>query len=82
MWSSSAWAILRGGCRSALDAARANVVVKSPLAVSLGISTGAVFTSAWGSVPSATAARYAAMARSAAWSFAFCTMLIISFPLS
>ena len=48
--------MLRGDWRSALEAARANVVVKSPLAVSLGISTGAVFTSAWGSVPSATAA--------------------------
>ena len=48
--------MFRGGWRRALDAARAKVVVKSPLAVSLGISTGAVLTSAAGSVPSATAA--------------------------
>ena len=48
--------MFRGACRSCLEAARAKVVVKSPLAASLGISTGAVLTSAWGRVPSATAA--------------------------
>ncbi len=57
MWSSRIWAISRGGRRRSLEAARAKVVVKSPLAVSLGISTGAVFTSASRSVPSAAAAR-------------------------
>lgn len=42
----------RGGFFSALEHARAKVVVKSPLALSLGISTGADLTSAAGSVPS------------------------------
>ena len=73
----------RGGWRSALDAASANGVVKSPFFVSLGISTGTAAISASGSAPSAAAARYAFSVSSAACVFAFWIIwIMVVVPLS